>query len=444
VTTSNPRIQYATTVDGVRIAYWAVGSGPPLVYMGGWPFEHVSLEWHQPDYRLLYDHLSEQRTLIRFDGRGTGLSDRDVPTLSIESRMLDLQAVVDGLNLERFALIGFTTSSPVAIAYTAYRPEAISELVLYDAHADATAIIDTPQMQAFAAMLDANWELFTEMLSNVGYGWSAGEPARRFAAFLRECVSRSMAKRAFEHMRTLDVSPLLPKIGCPTLVLQHADLPYSGLETARALAMAIHGASLVTLEGNYGNHTAPERHAILEFLGVEHDHRETAESMLTVMFTDMQDSTGVTHRLGDEAAQEIVRAHNAIVRAALVIHHGTEIKHTGDGLMASFVSPARALACAIDVQQRIARHNETAAIPIRLRIGMNAGEPIAEENDLFGTPVQVASRVCSHAEPEQILVSDVVRQLVAGKGFLFADQGDVVLRGLEDPTRLFEVLWRTA
>jgi adenylate cyclase len=155
----------------------------------------------------------------------------------------------------------------------------------------------------------------------------------------------------------------------------------------------------------------------------------------------MEGSTTLTQRLGDAKAQELLRTHNTVVRDALKAHNGSEIKHTGDGIMASFTSASRALECAIAMQTAFAEHNESAGEPIRVRIGLNAGEPIAEEKDLFGTAVILAARVAAKAEGGEIMVSDVVRQLVAGKGFLFTDRGEVALRGFEEPARLYEVRW---
>jgi adenylate cyclase len=187
--------------------------------------------------------------------------------------------------------------------------------------------------------------------------------------------------------------------------------------------------------------------AIDEFLGEgEQAAAGPAPSgLVTILFTDMEGSTTLTQRLGDAKAQELLRTHNTIVRDALKAHSGSEIKHTGDGIMASFASASRALECAIAIQRALAQHNEANPdTPIRVRIGLNAGEPVAEEEDLFGTAVQLAARICAHAEPGEILAPIVVRELAAGKGFLFADRGDVALRGFEDPVRLYEVRWREA
>ncbi len=168
-----------------------------------------------------------------------------------------------------------------------------------------------------------------------------------------------------------------------------------------------------------------------------------SSSSLTIIFTDMESSTAIRQRLGDARALELVHTHDAIVREALKAHGGSEIKHTGDGIMASLSSSSRGLECAIAIQRAVAAHvEEHPEAPLAVYIGLNAGEPIAEENDLFGTSVDLAKRICDHAEAGEILASDVVRQLAAGKGFLLSDRGEVVLRGFEDPVRMYEVRWR--
>jgi class 3 adenylate cyclase len=185
--------------------------------------------------------------------------------------------------------------------------------------------------------------------------------------------------------------------------------------------------------------------AIEEFLseGEEAAAGPAPSGLVTILFTDIEGSTTLTQRLGDAKAQDVLRTHNTIVRDSLKVHSGREIKHTGDGVMASFTSASKALECAITIQRAFAQHNESNPdSPIRVRIGLNAGEPIAEEEDLFGTAVQLAARICAHAEPGEILAPIVVRELAAGKGFLFSDRGETALRGFEDPVRLYEVQWR--
>jgi class 3 adenylate cyclase len=179
-----------------------------------------------------------------------------------------------------------------------------------------------------------------------------------------------------------------------------------------------------------------------------------AEDIHTILFTDVEGSTAMTQRLGDAKAREVLREHERITREALKSHGGAEVKTMGDGFMASFGSATKALECAVAIQRAFEERNAgvgAALAPpqgaasgapteaIRVRIGLNAGEPVAEDEDLFGTAVQLAARVCARAEPGQVLAANVVRELAMGKGFLFADLGEVVLRGFEDPVRLYEV-----
>jgi class 3 adenylate cyclase len=162
----------------------------------------------------------------------------------------------------------------------------------------------------------------------------------------------------------------------------------------------------------------------------------------TILFTDIEGSTSFTQRLGDSAAMQLLRVHDTIVRAALRNCTGHEVKHTGDGIMASFASVSRGLECAIQVQRSLQEHNRHAQEPIGVRIGVSAGEPVTENDDLFGAAVQLAARLCGCALSSCIVVSSAVRELAIGKGFRFADLGSVELKGFDEPVRLYEVTWR--
>ena len=175
-----------------------------------------------------------------------------------------------------------------------------------------------------------------------------------------------------------------------------------------------------------------------------HEPATKLHPLVIILFTDMGGSVPLTQHLGDAKAQELLRVHNAIIRDRLRTHGGSEIKHTGDGIMASFPSASAAVQCAAAIQAAFTEHNrQHPDTAVRVRIGLNAGEPVEEEKDLFGTAVQVAGRICGRAQPGQILVSDVVRQLVAGKGFDFADRGRISLKGFSERFRLYEVQWDT-
>lgn len=169
---------------------------------------------------------------------------------------------------------------------------------------------------------------------------------------------------------------------------------------------------------------------------------EMQSGLRIILFTDMEDSTSITQRLGDARAMDLLRTHNALIRDALNAHSGREVKHTGDGLMASFVSVSRAVECAIGIQRAFAGYNdENPEEPIRVRIGLNAGEPVVENQDLFGASIQLARRTCDAAGSGCILVSNVVRELCIGKRFEFQDKGEHSLKGFDEPVKLHEVMW---
>ena len=448
-----PRIQYATTADGVSIAFWTLGEGMPFVHMPNTPWSHIQLEWQDPEQRRWYERLAQKRRLVRYDGRGTGLSERSAADFSLDAQMLDLEAVVDRLGLDRFALFGSFNSGPAAIAYAARHAERVSHLMLWCSYARASDWRRSPQLRALRGLLDKDWETYTETYAHILRGWSAGEEARRQAAFLRESITQEAMQVCAAMVRGFDVTDLLPELSSPTLVLHRRQYHLLDVDIARSLASRIPDARLVLLEGAAGppvlGHTEAVLQAIEEFLGEAEEAPAEAAApsreaggLVTILFTDVEGSTALTQRLGDAKAREVLRTHERIVREALKAHGGSEVKTMGDGFMASFSSAMRALECAIAMQRAFAEHNESAEEPIRVRIGLNAGEPIAEEEDLFGTAVILAARIAAKAEGGEVVASDVVRQLVAGKGFVFADRGETALRGFEEPVRLYEVHWR--
>jgi len=444
-----PRIQYAKTADGVSIAFWTLGEGAPLVFMSAAPFSNIQLEWQLPTESLLFEGLAQKRRLVRYDGRGLGLSERNAADFSLDAQMSDLDAVVDRLSLDRFALLGRANAGPAAIVYAGRHPERVSHLILINTYARASDWTRTPQMKALGGLLGRDWETYTETYAHIVWGWSAGEEARAWAGLLRAAVTHEAMQLLARSLREFDVTELLPLVRCPTLVLHRREWHLVGVDTARELASEIPDARLALVEGASETDWDVEAatSAIDEFLGegekaVAGAEAPEAGAFRTVIFTDVEGSTALTQRLGDEKGRAVLREHERITREALKAHGGAEVKTMGDGFMASFSSATRALECAIAMQRAFAEHNESAEEPIRVRVGLNAGEPIAEDQDLFGTAVILAARIAARAEGGEILASNVVRELVAGKGFLFADRGDVVLRGFEDPVRLYEVRWR--
>ncbi len=446
-----PRIQYAQTKDGVSIAFWTMGDGMPLVHMPVLPFSHIQLEWQMPEIRRWYQGLARKRKHVRYDGRGSGLSDRDVGDYSLDALVLDLEALVDHLGLETFALFAPVLSGPVGIAYAVRHPERVSHLILINSFARASDVLGTPQAQALLALMDKDWELYTETMAHAGLGWSAGEPARQYAALIRESVTQEAVQAFLAAADQFDVTVLLPQVKAPTLVVRRRQLAIPELSVARGLASHIPNASLVVVEGTlYDVEGGSSVAAIVEFLGEGEEAAAVpglaSDAVHTILFTDIEGSTALTHRLGDAKARDFLREHERIVREALKAHGGTEVKTMGDGFMASFSSATKALECAIAMQRAFAEWNHGVGAqglaPLHVRVGLNAGEPIAEDEDLFGTAVNEAARITATAKGGEILVSNVVRELAKGKDFLFADRGETSLKGFDEPVRLYEVRWR--
>jgi class 3 adenylate cyclase len=442
-----PRIQYAKAADGVSIAYWTLGEGKPLVFMPFIP-SHAQLSWQFPELRRIYERLAEGRKLVSYDSRGTGLSDRDVADYSLDAYLLDLEAVVHRLELRSFALSGITYTGMPAIAYAARHPERVTCLMLWASFARGADVLASPASQAVGGLLDGDWALYTETMSHYLYRFTDADQGQRYAAYYRECVTQEALREARRQMGKSDVSDALTQVRSPTLVLQPRNNPLVPIDLGRHLASRIPDAQLTVVEGANLGFSTDTLDAVLpvvnEFLGEGEEAAAGAapSGLVTILFTDVEGSTALTQRLGDAKARDLLREHERIVREALKAHAGSELKTTGDGFMASFSSATRALESAIAMQRAFAAHNESAEEPILVRVGMNAGEPIAEDEDLFGTAVIEAARIAAAAKGGEILVSNVVRELAKGKDFLFADRGEVALKGFDEPVRLFEVRWR--
>jgi class 3 adenylate cyclase/pimeloyl-ACP methyl ester carboxylesterase len=453
----DPRIEYTTSSDGTSLAYWVMGEGPTLIVPPpAHPWSHIGLELEIPEWGHWYEHMSRFFRIVRYDCRGAGLSDREVEDMSHEAHVRDLEAVADAVGAESFVLYGFYYSGFTAMTYAARHPERLSHLLLWCCFANTASARPPGQLEALRSLIEVDWELFTETLAHTVFGWEEGQQAHRVAEYMRASLTRELALRQWEDSAQRDLTALLPSVTTPALVMHRRQLSVVNYAAARELAAALPNARLVLFEGASLSPYVGDLNSVLrtmgEFVGIdvtalrqaEHAHERAGAGFRVIMFTDIAGSTNATQRMGDDQAQEIIRVHNRVVRDALHVHGGHEVKHTGDGIMASFTSAVLALEAAISIQRMLAMHaGMNPELPaLDVRIGMNAGEPVAEGGDLFGTAVQLASRVCNSAEPGQILVPDVVRQLVAGKGFLFSDRGDADLRGFDEPVRLFEVRWR--
>ncbi len=463
-------VRYCTTEDGVRIAYRVEGEGPPLLicpaFVGSFSLEHLV-----PAVRDFFEQLGRGRQLVRYDVRGTGLSQRDATDFSGPTLVLDIDAVVRAAGLKRFVLWGSLLSGPRAIAYAAQHPEQVTHLILAGTFARPHEAFPYEAAKGLAELCRTNWKLAAQTITDLGVRQRVADPVKRqLYAELTLQVARHTEQSAegrvaasfiLEAYESWDVGQLLAQVRAKTLVFHQLDNVLFPVSVGRQLAAGIPGAVFVPLEGEFGfvgllpEETQPVVAAVNRFLGERKRPKVAAAPappVRTVLFTDIVGHTKMMSRLGDERGRDVLREHERITRETLKAHDGTEVKTMGDGFMASFASVTKGVECAIALQRAFHEANENRESPlaraagegpgVRVRIGLNAGEPIQEEGDLFGATVILAARIAASADGAEILASDVVRQLCAGKGFLFADRGEHVLRGFEDPVRIFEVSWR--
>ncbi len=445
-----PQIRFCTSADGTRIAYATLGEGPPLVFVPPWGGD-MGRDWTYPECRAPLESVSRGRLFVSFDRRGVGASQREVDDFSLDAQVADVATVVDHLGLERFDLWGQLDGAAISVAYAAQNPQRLSRLVLWSPYPCGVDFAKPGAILALIELIRANWGLARRAIATVVFPSGPTELQSWFSDSLRRSLSPEVTAKHVEFYGTVDVRPVLPQVKVPTLVLhRHGDRD-APISAGRAVAALIPDSRFVALEGDIdhaflGDTSYLER--LTQFLDEGRaqalkSERLEAGDVHTILITDMEGSTTLTRGLGDAKAQDVLRTHNTILRDALKAHSGSEIKHTGDGIMASFASASRALEAAIAMQRAFAQHLEANPdVPIRVRIGLNAGEPVAEEKDLFGTAVQLAARICDYAEPGQILVSIVVRELAAGKQFLFAERGEAALKGFDEPVRLYEVMWQ--
>jgi class 3 adenylate cyclase/pimeloyl-ACP methyl ester carboxylesterase len=432
-----PRIQYAKTRDGVSIAYWVIGQGPPFVWLPEPPLNsHIQLEWRVPMWRRFYELFAAKRSLVRFDARGLGLSDRDVEDLSLDSRILDIEAVVDSLGYKTFALGVLSWATPLAIAYAARCPERVSHLALLNPVKSGMDALRVPRWKALRNLMESDWELYLENIGALAYT-PGSEEARALANFFRACVTQDTARRYYDAMEGDDVTAYLPKVSAPTLLVHLTGLSYLTIDAVRELARAIPNAQVVALDGVYQENIEPIAATINDFLAEgEEATAELPEGMAVLLFADIAESTALTEELGDAAFRAKARDLDTSLRSVIGESGGTPVegKVLGDGVLAVFTSARQAIDCALRC--------ESAGEPLglQLHLGIHAGDVIREGNNVYGGAVNIAARIAAASEPGEVLVSDTLRGLArTSADVTFDDRGEHTLKGVGEPQRLFAV-----
>jgi len=444
-----PRIQYARTADGANIAYWAMGEGLPLVQMPPIPFTHIQMEWEDPDWRAWYELLSPGFRLVRYDARGCGLSSAPELDYSLEAMVEDLRAVADKNGFETFSLIAPVQAGPVAVAFAARHPERVSRIVFWCAVSRGDEL-RTSSFEALRELSRTDWELFAQTAAHaLVAGWEQAEAAHRMAAIMREAASTAIHEAVLEGVLAEDISAELASVRCPVLVAYRMNGTSPLPASARYLASAMREASLLPVPGSsllFVIADAPGiAAAFREFLlaGASGARRgqQGPSGFQTLLYTDIEGHTSIIQRLGDERGRTVLREHERITRAAIESFEGTEVLARGDGFLVRFSTAQSAIECAAELQRRLADASAELPVELRVRVGINAGEPIQEGDELHGAAVKAAQAIAAQADGGEVLVANVVRELAAGKGFAFADRGPSALPGLEEPVRIWELLW---
>ena len=431
-----PQIQYATTSDGVSIAFWTMGEGGvPLIMSPPLSWSNISLEHRMPELRALYERLAATRLLVRYDERNQGLSQRGILEMSEAGFARDVEAVLERLGLDQADLWTAYGNAPPLLRVAAEHPDVVRRLVLWDPLLRGRDEFDHPRMRAVIGLIESDWELFTETFAGNRLGWS-GDDAHEWARFIRKAVTQEDAARIIAATFEFDATQWLERISAPTLVLRDG---LAQAEGAQQAAAGIPNARPLQLGGRDPLFRSQTHiRAIEEFLdeGQTQPKPDLPSGTAIIMFTNIVDSTALTERLGDSAFRDRARELDASLRTVIREHDGTPIegKLLGDGVLAVFTSARQA----IDAAQRCRDLGNEASLP--LHIGIHAGDVVREGNNVHGGAVQLASRVQSAAAPGEILVSDIVRGLArTSAGVQFDDRGEHELKGIAEPQRLFAV-----
>ncbi len=437
-----PVTRYAKSGD-VHIAYQVVGDGPiDLVLIPGL-FTHLEHHWEEPTFARFLERLASFARLIIFDARGAGLSDRSLELPPMEDQMDDVLAVLDAVGSPSAAFFGLSQAGPMAAMFAASHPERTTALVLYATYATPRRDDDYPWgrtagwMADYGRLIDEEWGSGV-FLSQVAPSRIADKPFRAWwSRYERLSYGPGNALAYFRMNAQIDVRAILPTIRVPTLVLQRRDDVYREPGNARYLADHIPGAKLIELAGVDHLPYLGDSDAIVdevqEFLTGVRPPPEHDRVLATVLFTDIVRSTERASDLGDHAWKQLLQRHHAMVRHELSLFRGREIDTTGDGFLATFDGPARAVRCA----QAIV--DEVRGIGIEVRTGVHTGEIELIGEDVGGIAVHIGARVAAIAGPSEVLVSSTVRDLVAGSGIEFEDHGTFALKGVPGEWRLYAV-----
>ena len=430
-----PETRYAQSGD-LSIAYQVVGDGPiDLLFVPGF-VSNVELMWETPNFGRILERLSGIGRLVFFDKRGTGCSDRTLGTGSAEDRMDDLRAVADAAGIDAAHVIGISEGGPLAVLFAASFPERVRSLVLWGTFARALWAPDYED-----GLSD---ELVDAFIDDIKAKWGTGHALSAFvsetpddllamrARYERQTATPSAVATILHHNVRMDVRHALGALRMPTLVVHRVGDPIVPVGAGRYLARHIDGAQLVEMPGNF--HVGGNAHedddvldVIEEFVTgapVEREDDDIDRVLMTVLFTDIVDSTKRASDMGDKAWRVLLEQHDATAAKAVEAQRGVVVKRTGDGLLATFDGPGRGVRAARALRTAVA------SLGVEVRAGLHTGEVERRGDDVAGIGVHIGARVSALADSGEVLVTSTVKDLVMGSDLEFDDRGARELKGV--------------
>lgn len=424
-----------TRSGSTNIAYQVFGNGPhDLLLVPGW-VSNIDTFWEEPTVARFFQGLADFSRVLLFDKRGTGLSDRVAGIPTLEDRMDDVRAVMNAAGSKEATLFGYSEGGPMCALFAATYPERTRALVLMGSYArrqsapDYECGLSDENSEQLLKDIESRWGSPLDIEQRIPSFASNQRFRRWWAKFMRAGASPASAAALMRMNFEIDVRPILPSIRVPALILHAVRDRIVMVEAGRYLARHIPKAVLIELDADdhvpFGDSMDRVLDETRKFITGRSDVSSDDRVVSTIMFTDIVDSTRAAAQLGDSAWRDLLDAHHATVRGELTVHRGTEVKTTGDGFHATFDGPARAIRCGRAICESVE------ALGLKVRVGIHTGECVRRGDELEGLAVHIAARIGTLAAAGQVLVSQTVRDLVAGSGIQFESMGIHQLKGVD-------------
>lgn len=447
-------IRFTASADGTSLAYAVTGSGSPLIRAANW-LTHLEYDLESPVWRPYIDILSTRFTMVRYDGRGTGLSGRAAEELSFENAIDDLEAVVEASGVDQFPLLGVSQGGSVAIEYAARHPERVTNLVLVGAfargHLRRGDIESEKQHQLFQQLVEVGWSsddpTFRRVFTSLMIPGGTARQHEWFDELIRRSTPADSARALFDVFSSIDITENTKRVTCPTLVLHSRGDHRVPFDEGRLIASMIPSARLVQLDSE--NHLPLESEAawgmlvseVFRFiLGESRPQASQKEGWVAMMMTDIVDSTRMASAVGDEAWSDVLQWHNRALEELIVAGDGRVAANTGDGFLATFTDVQTALDCAVGIQRALARHRRSAGYAPMVRIGVSAGHITREVDGLSGVEIHKTARIAAAGGADEIVVNASLADDVVSR-YAFGAVRAISAKGIDEEVAVVSIEW---